>query len=313
MGYRTFLQLSHKVLREVAAPLDRATVFEVQEAINDALGEIVQYNNWNFLLDRYDIPLVASYTTGTATFTQGSTSFSGLGTTWNTGWFNRKIIISGDSQEKEVLQFTSANAGTLRFPFNSTATVIAGVPYTIYQDEYPLPISSGRDLVIINPILRYRLKRPPRYTFEDRVVWSRFFGASPRPVAYTDAGADWNSLSPTAGQPRIRIWPAGFAAQDLQLYFYKTFTKLLLDTDKSILPEEFDELLIDMAVARLRKTFGVPGWLEDSSKAKRRLIQFRQMQESQSAMDYMTDFSKYPELDPWAVDQSLVAWPGTIG
>jgi len=303
------------VWREVNSPLQRATPFEIDEAINDSLREIFTYDNWSFLLDRYDITLFPSYATGTASFTNNSTAFTGTGTTWQTTWFNTKIIIVGDTVEKQVTSYSGATAGTLRYPLASTAASITNVAYTIYQDEYPIPnFSSGRDLIIVNPVLRYRLRHWPRYTSEDRTVFSRFVSGVrfTGPVHYTDAGADLVSTSPTFGQPLLKVWPPPMVQQNLIVIFYRGFVPLVADTDTTILPPEFEEILIGLASYRLKRRYGVPGWMEDHQVANRRLYQMKAMQRTQASYDYTTEFGSYPVYDPYQTDLDLVIWPGVI-
>jgi hypothetical protein len=153
------------------------------------------------------------------------------------------MIISGDSLEKQVDHFTSATQAVLRFPYNGTLAVTTNVGYQIYQDEYPAPISPGRDLMIVNPIRQRRIKRSGRYAQEDRFAFARYSqGTYPR--VYADAGTDLNVASPTYGQPLLKFWPPPFSAQDLCLLYYKNFAPLLLDNDVSVLPAEFEECLI---------------------------------------------------------------------
>jgi len=310
--YRNFLQLSAEIFRQINVPVQRATVFEVQQAINDSLNEIYSYHNWHFLIDRYDIPTVGTYTTGTVNVTQGSTAVTGVGTTWSTAWFNRKIFLSGDPAERLVAAFTSPTTLTLRYPYSSSLTTLTGLTYTIYEDEYPVPISPGRDIMIINPTLRLRLVKPERYTAEDRTTWTRFVGG-PGPTMYTDAGTDAAAGSPTVGQILFKFFPTFNAIQTMILYFYKPFTPLSADTDTTILPQEFEEILIRLALYRLRKTYGVAGWMDDMKIAFRQLVQFRERDNLQTAYDYVASLYGYPYYDPYSIDTSLGFWPGKIG
>lgn len=318
MAYRTFLELTSEVYRQLNAPAQRATVFEIQQAINDALNEIYSYHNWHFLIDRYDIPTVGTYTTGTVTVTQGATAVSGSGTAWDTNWANKKIFIEGDPAERMINGFTTPTDLSLRFPYSSSLTTTTGLTYTIYQDEYPVPISPGRDIMIINPTLRLRLIKPERYTAEDRTTWTRFVGG-PGPTLYTDAGTDISGkipgtiASPTTGQILFKFFPTFNAVQTLILYYYRTFFPLVNDADTTVLPQEFEDVLIKLALYRLRKTYGLPGWIEDMKMAFRQLVQFRERDNLQTAYDYVASMYGYPYYDPYSIDTSLGFWPGKIG
>jgi hypothetical protein len=238
---------------------------------------------------------------------QGSTAVTGVGTGWDPTWTNRKIFISGDPAERLISSFGSPTTLTLRYPYYSSLTTLSGLTYTVYEDEYPVPISPGRDIMIINPTLRLRLIKPERYTAEDRTTWTRFVGG-PGPTMYTDAGTDLVS-----GQLLFKFFPTFNAIQTLILYFYKAFEPLLEDTDTTILPQEFEEILIRLTLYRLRKSYGIPGWVEDMKIAFRQLVQFRERDNLQTSYDYVASLYGYPYYDPYSIDTSLGFWPGKIG
>lgn len=315
MGLRTFQQLTAEVYRQVNAPVQSASIFDIQQAINDAYREITQYADWNFLLDRYDIPLVPSYGTGTVTATQGSTAITSAGgAVWNVAWFNRKILITGDSEEKEITAFTGPNSATLRYPYNSTLTVTANLSYTVFQDSYPIPISPGRDLMIVNPQFQWsRLDKLDKWTFLDRTAFNRF-STDIRPVIYCDDGTDIVSASPTFGQPKVMFWPRPSSAQDLCLWFFRAATPLLLDADRTILPPEFEEILIKISRFRLKKSHGIPGWMDDEKEAFSLLVQMRDKQASSTAFDFRISGGMFPSTDAWATDAAFGgSWPGRLG
>ena len=330
MSYRNFLQIVSEVYRHLQDFRERAEVWEVQQAVNDALLEICQFHNWNFLIDRYDIGLANAYSTGTVSVTNGSTLVLGQGTAWdNVNWFNKKILISGSNTEKEIFTFIGTSSCNLRYPWNAPTQTNVG--YTIYQDEYPVPMQSGRDIMVINPLLRYRLIKLDRYSAEDRTVFARFtFGI--RPTHYSDGGTDQTSLvaviggsqlasdlvgsqvatSPTYNWSRLKVWPPVSTQQDLILLYHKTPFSLLNDTDQTVLPNEFEEVLIHLALYRIRQKIGSPGWMDDHQYAMRMLLQMREKQTTQSSYDYLVAFNAYPFFDPYATDSSLGVWPGSI-
>jgi len=314
MGYRTFGQLEAELRRELSSPLMRASHYDMQQALNDDLKFITQFYFWNFLLDRYDIPLVAPYTTGTVTVTVGSTTVTGTGTTWVTSWTNKKILLSGDNEEKEILSVGGAGTLTLRYPYNSSASTLTNSGYMIYQDSFPLPISAGRDLSVVNPLFQWQpVAKWDRVSFDyGTASWGRFLSGV-RPTIYTDDGVDI-STSATAGQPKIQFWPLTLTQQDLVLRFFKQFTPLALQTDTTILPPEFEEVLILLSKARLKQRYGIPGWTDDRSRAMAMLLQFRELQTTQPAFEFSkrTGIGSMPN-DPFSIDTNLGSWPGALG
>lgn len=313
MAYRTFTQLEAELRRETSSPVNRATHYDYQQAINDDYRFITTFYDWNFLLDRYDIPIVGSYNTGTVSVTVGSTSVVGVGTAWNTAWTNKKILLSGDSEEKEVASFGSATTLTLRYPYNSTATVLSGAAYMIYQDSYPLPISPGRDLMIVNPVFQWApLRKWDRVRFDAFTAFYRF-QAGLRPILYTDDGIDISTSGSTIGQPKVQFWPLTTTAQDLVLRFFKQFTPLAGATDTTILPPEFEEVLIRLSKARLKQRYGIPGWTEDRATAMSMLLQFREAAAKQTAVDYSAQSGTTGMFnDPYSIDTGMGYWPGFL-
>lgn len=311
MGLRSFIQMVHELLREVNSPIQRATAFDAQQAINDAYRDIHQFYNWSWLIDRYDIAIQPPYTTGTISVAVGSTAVTGVGTAWSTTWFNKKILLSGNNAEFEVASFTSPTTLVLRYPYQSTTNLVAQ-PYQIFQDDYPVPINSGRDLIILNPMWQWaRLDKVDRWTFDDRTQFSRF-SAVQGPTIFTDSGTDQNAASPTFQQPRFQFWPIPLSAQNLVLRFYRIPPPLLLDTDMTLLPIEFEEVLIKLGRFRLKRKFGVVGWMEDEKTAMMTLVQFREKQNAQTGYDQRPGSIAWPYADSWATDMSLGSWPGRI-
>jgi hypothetical protein len=312
VGYRTFDQFAHELLRSVNDPIQRANVFDARQAINDSYREVTQFADWQCLLDRYDIPMVTAYTTGTVTVTPGSTTVTGSGTTWVTTWYNRKIMLTGDPSEKEIAVVNSPTQLTLRYPYNGSLTTYTGLSYTIYQDTYPVPCAPGRDCIILNPTQQWaRLLKFDRYTYDNRTAYNRFQTAI-GPSIYTDAGTDPFPTSPTFQQARFEFWPKPTAAQDLVLKYFSNITPLSAGTDKTVMPQEFDEILIRLGTYRLKKRFAIPGWDADRTVAMQLLLQFREKNATQAAMDFQPAASLWPYNDPWALDNALTSWPGTI-
>jgi len=317
MGLRTFLQLTLELLRETASPTQKATVFDAQQAINDSYRELCQYYNWPWLLDRYDIPIYPGYTTGTISCTVGSTIVTGSGTNWNfaagtAGWWNKKILMPNTRVGFEIVQFNSATQLTLRYPYNAPTNVV-GSEYTIYQDDYPTPVIAGHDMIFTNPQwLQMRLNKVDPWTFKDKTQFMPFMAVQgPRMV--TDSGADWNVLSPYYQQPRFQFWPIPNSTQVIVLGYYKNPAPLALDGDFTILPPEFEEVLIKLARFRLKMKFGIQGWMEDQTIAYRTLDQFREKQATSVALDQQVGGAgPWGYNDAYGLDTALGYYPGNL-
>ena len=316
MGLRTFLQLTHEVLRSVNSPVQKATVFDAQQAINDSYRDLCQHYNWPWLLDRYDIALEAPYTTGTISVAIGSTTVTGVGTAWNfaagaAGWWNKKLLLTPNNVGLEIVQFNSATQLTLRFPFTAGAAVVNS-GYQVYQDDYPTPVISGHDMVFSNPQwLMMRINKVDSWTMVDKTQFQPFLAVQ-GPQMVADSGADWNTLSPTYNQPRFRFWPIPNSAQIITMQYYKIPVPLALDADLTILPPEFEEILIKTARFRIKQRFGIQGWMEDQRTAAQALIEFKNRQATAVALDQQVGGGNMRSAgwDPWAFDESMGFYPG---
>ena len=101
--------------------------------------------DWDPLIKEANLSMTAYYNTGTATVSAGSTSVTGVGTTWTTAMTSTdsyKIKFSGNDN---VYDFTyvGATSGTIS-PALSQATDLTTVSYKIFRDEYSLASDFNR-------------------------------------------------------------------------------------------------------------------------------------------------------------------------
>lgn len=312
MGYRTLAQFRQEVLRQVKKPLAGAGIYDADQAINGAYLEVSQYADWPWLKTRYDIPLVAPYTTGTVSATIGSTTVTGVGTTWDVAWFNREILIGNGYDGLVIAQVTSPTTLTLAQAY-SGASNVTGSAYSLYQQSYPMPAnySVGRDIAMYCVNWRLgRLTKVDSYTLLDRIAMVPALAAS-QPTVYCNDGVDPWPTSPTYRQMRFRFWPRPSAVNRLRVEYYQVPVLLATDGDMSVMPQEFDDVLLLLACYKLKKLNGVPGWLDDQTKAMQTLLQMREKVRADKGNDYGPSLPFYWDdpatLDAWSV------WAGPIG
>lgn len=81
------------------------------------------------------LPLVALYTTGTATFTLDSRTVTGSGTVWTSAMKGRKIL-GPDGAYYKIASVTNGTTLIVTQPYQGTTT--SGASYQIWKDEYRL-------------------------------------------------------------------------------------------------------------------------------------------------------------------------------
>lgn len=105
------------------------------------LRDMVSKSDWNFLITGSTITTVASVKDGTVSVTTGGTvatftsAFSAT-----SGMIGRKIKISGN---EAVYRISAISAGSVTFaPTFEGSRNASGDSYNIYQDEYPVAVTS---------------------------------------------------------------------------------------------------------------------------------------------------------------------------
>lgn len=123
-----------------------ATVTQAKRYINIALQDMHIGFDYTFYWSERRAVLVTQpqFTTGTLTITQGSTTITGVGTTWNTnndfGVANMrvggKIRINGGPEVYEITAVASDTSATIGSQF--TPEDVSAVDYLYFEDEYAL-------------------------------------------------------------------------------------------------------------------------------------------------------------------------------
>lgn len=117
---------------------DAGTLRKIKRAVESAYRDIANTRRWAYFIGRNRLTTVASYSTGTITYTNSTravTLASGTFPTWSAfGTFQ----VSG--VEYPVASYDSATQITLSVNNNPGADVAAGTSYRLWRDTYPLPV-----------------------------------------------------------------------------------------------------------------------------------------------------------------------------
>lgn len=177
------------------------------------------------------------YETGTLTATQGSTTITGSGTSWQTGWKEALIRISGDDTWYGVT-FASTTGGTLSSAFAGAGG--AGLTYEIVFPSVILPSS------VLEPI---RIWRPGEADLKwegDESIEELAYQLEPgQPKYWSPAAMEDGSSS--VDELRIRLTPPPDDYYSFALACRKNLTVFDpdgADTQKSYLPSYMNEAII---------------------------------------------------------------------
>lgn len=250
---RTLQQLRADVMREVRG---QASVFEVAQAIQDAVNAIDALTNWEFTLTNSMILVEAPYQTGTVAIAAGSTSAALASGTWATTWKYKEIKLSSRSLPYPVSSFPTIATATLSSSLSGSTNITADT-YKIYQARYALPADCepGRDLTLKGPShigQNGSLPKRPRLTYEHH---TSEMSTGMYPMYYTDEGYDEAAKVAT-----IRLEPYPTRTYELRLTYFRKLTVPTLVTDTLMIPEAFERAPILMAASSLLRKKGGQGW-----------------------------------------------------
>lgn len=170
---------------------------DARRAVQAAYREVASAAHWSYLYQRGRIDTVASYNTGTITYTNSSRALTLASGTWPTWAQLGTVLIS--NVPYEVASRDSSSQLTLSELSNPGADVAAGTSYTIYQDTYALPA----DFVSCGPLFETTTSIYPVYVppseWLDR---GRLIKTPSTPMAYT-----FTSDPKYFGTMAVRFWP----------------------------------------------------------------------------------------------------------
>lgn len=138
----TWNDASNRVLDYLGENATKLAVRDAKRTVLDAYRELATAHRWSYFYNSLRIDTVASYTTGTVSYTHTGGAFERLVTltsgTWPSWAANGKIVIN--SIVYEVATRESNTQLTLSVNKNPGANVAAGTSYTLYRDTFPLPV-----------------------------------------------------------------------------------------------------------------------------------------------------------------------------
>ena len=262
MARATFPQMVAEIQRMPG--LSSIPVGEIGDALQKATKDLGnQPWPWNYAESNVLVP--AAYSTGTVNVTDGQAVVNLVGGSWapyvgQQGW----RIIFGDSNLDYIVQvFTAPGILVLAQVVNLGASIVNG-SYRIYKDTYfyPSDYIIGSDVALLQPVIRTRIPKIPRYKFEMVMNSGIRSMASDNQMIYCDQGQgrDINGVP----YYQFRLGPPPISTAELRLCYHSMAADInpLLTTIQAAIPDGYDEIIELQAASRLYDFHKQPGMSE---------------------------------------------------
>jgi hypothetical protein len=312
MARVTFAQIIADIQRTPG--LEAMTLGEIVDAVSGAATDIGnQPWPWNYAESNVLVP--APVSTGTVSINDGTAVVTGALTTWGTspgagdpsiGWrirfgnSNLDYIISNVVNNTTINLVQAVNLGQN----------LAGSSYTLYKDTYAYPTDyiPGSDVALLQPTIRNRIPKIPRYKFEMAMNAGLRSMSTNIQMFYCDQGQTTTGTGVKRFSFRLGPPPAGPA--ELRLCYHSMATAVNLanaTTQTTDLPEGYDEIIGLMAMSKLYDIHKKPG-SSDQVKA----IAFGKMRLLQRQVATQT-IDDLPDPAYEVPDSSISQWGMMIG
>ena len=208
---------------------------------------------WNYAETNVLVP--APYTAGTIDVINGTATVTGTSTVWDTTWYGRRIRFGNNNLDYIIQTINSPTSITLAQPVNLSGNLV-GSGYTIYQDTYTYPADyvMASDVALLQPTIRRRVNKIPRYKFETLMNSGLRSFSTNIQMFYCDHGLDTSFNTATSGLYRFRLGPPPAGPAELRLCYHQK-APVMVPNALVTLPEGFDEILALTAASRLYDKF----------------------------------------------------------
>lgn len=176
----TYRDAVRHVIDWLGASVTEQSMRDARRAVRNAYREIAQAARWSYTYTRGRLDTVASYTTGTITYTNSSRAVTLASGTWPSWAAYGAIAISNVAYE--IASRDSNTQITLSVNSNPGADVAAGTAYTLYRDSYPLP----SDFLSMGVIVEATNQHYPDFVHPNEWIERQRLSKSPgTPIVYS--------------------------------------------------------------------------------------------------------------------------------
>jgi hypothetical protein len=217
-----------------------------------------------------------------------------------------RIRVGNSNLDYIVASIVNLNTITLAQPVNLGTNLTAST-YTLYKDTffYPSDYIVGSDVALLQPVIRTRIPKIPRYKFEMAMNSGLRSMSTNIQMFYCDAGIGSDLSGNRFYQFRLGPPPAGVA--ELRLCYHSQAPDLTASSSTTLLPDGYDEVIALIAASKLYDIHKAPGLsqqVKDLANGKLRLLK-RQIA-TQTIDDVPDGMTEVP-------DSSISQWGMMIG
>jgi hypothetical protein len=212
---------------------------------------------WNYAETNVLVP--PAYTTGTVNVTNGTNVVNGVLTVWDPTWYGRRIRFGNSNLDYIITTIVNPTQVLLAQPVN-LGTNLVGATYTMYQDTftYPADYIVGSDVALLQPLIRTRIPKIPRYKFEMLMNSGLRSFSTNIQMIYCDQGQDLTSGTATSGSYRFRLGPPPSGPAELRLCYHQMAPDLV-PSQLTTFPEGYDEIISLTAASKIYDLHKMPG------------------------------------------------------
>ena len=263
---------------------------------------------WNYAETNILVP--PAYTTGLIDVTNGTNVITGtIGSlpVWDVTWYGRRIRFANSNLDYIVQTIVNPTTILLAQPVNLGASIVGG-SYTLYQDTYTYPTDYilGSDVAMLQPVVRGRIPKIPRYKFEMIMNSGMRSFSTNIQMFYCDHGEDLTSGTTTSRLYRFRMGPPPGGPAELRICYHQMAPDLV-PSQMTTFPEGYDELISLTAAAKLYDLHKMPG---ESEAAKALALGKIRLLKRQVATQTIDDV---PDAAYEVADSSISQWGMMIG
>ena len=239
----TFLVLQQELADRLS--LDQtisANATRLKRWLNMAQDAISGRHVFTFLEERDLFQTVVDKTAGTVSMTNGSATVAGTSTAFASGDVGKFIQFEGNDDWYEVTAFTSTTEITINPPFGQDTDT--SMTYILRKSYYSLDTDVNRVISV------KQYNTPIKLT---QVSASEMDRAQPN-IETTGAPTAYSlfRLDPTIGvqygkQRQLQFFPSPDDEYNIEVRYIKLLSDLSSDSDVSQIPQQFHDVLIDLA------------------------------------------------------------------
>ena len=288
MARVTFQQIVANIQRKPG--LENLSLGEVMDAVATSSKDLGnQPWPWNYA--EWNVLVPAPYSTGTVSITDQTGSVIGnppADFTALMGQFGWRIRFGNSNLDYIISNIINPGLILLAQPVNLGANLVNS-SYTLYKDtyEYPSDYILGSDVALLQPLIRTRIPKIPRYKFEMVMnAGLRSFQTNIQ-MFYCDQGE-----MPT-GQYQFRLGPPPAGPAELRLCYHQMAPDIVLSTagQVTMLPDGYDEIIELVAASKLYDIHRLPGMSEGAKMIAAGKIRLLKRQVATQTIDDVPDMA----------------------